>query len=84
MNRAKSSYFIVDFKKMMYCEKNTINNNTEHTDYLLTHILNDYGVIKLGNTIKTTKEHVDYYEGLDRGNLNGFHSCTSLNSTFRY
>ena len=47
------------------------------TDYFLTHILNDYGVVKLGNAIKAAKEHVEYYEGLGRGNLNGIRAIIS-------
>jgi 5-methylcytosine-specific restriction protein A len=51
-------------------DKYTRTNNTEQTDYLLTNILEDYGVEKLGNAIKAANEHVDYYEGLGKGKLN--------------
>jgi 5-methylcytosine-specific restriction enzyme A len=77
MNSGSASDYIVNFKKMMDGEKYTRTNNAEATEYFLTHILNDYGVGKLGNAIKAANEHVDYYEGLGRGNLNGIRSIIS-------
>jgi 5-methylcytosine-specific restriction protein A len=66
MNRGTSSGFIVNFKKMMDGEKYTRTNKAEQTDYLLTHILNDYGVVKLGNAIKAANEHLKYQESLGK------------------
>ena len=77
MNRGSASDYIVNFKKMMDGEKYTRTNNAETTDYFLTQILTDYGVSKLGNAIKAVNEHVDYYEGLGRGNLNGIRAIIS-------
>jgi 5-methylcytosine-specific restriction protein A len=68
---------IVNFKKMMDGEKYTRTNNTEQTDYLLTNILEDYGVVKLGNAIKAANEHADYYEGLGKGKLNSIRAIIS-------
>lgn len=76
-NRGSASACIVNFKKMMDGEKYTRTNNVEQTDYIFTHILNDYGVVKLANAIKAAKEHVQYYESLDRGNLNGIKAVIS-------
>lgn len=64
MNSGSASGGIVNFKKMMDGEKYTRTNSVEQTDYFLTHILNDYGVVKLGNAIKAANEHVKYQESL--------------------
>jgi len=77
MNRGSASDYIVNFKKMMDGEKYTRTNNAETTNYFLSHILTDYGIIKLGNAIKAANEHVDYYEGLGRGKLNGVRDIIS-------
>ena len=77
MNRGSASDYIVNFKKMMGGEKYTRTNNAEATDYFFTQILNDYGAGKLGNAIKAANEHVDYYEGLGKGNLNGIRAIIS-------
>jgi len=77
MNRGSASDYIVNFKKMMEGEKYTRTNNAEATNYFLSQILSDYGVVKLGNAIKAANEHVDYYEGLGRGNLNKIRSIIS-------
>ena len=68
MNRSSASDYIVNFKKMMDGEKYTMTNNAEQTDYILTKILNDYGVAKLANAIKAVKEHLEYQKG--KNNLN--------------
>lgn len=52
LNRSSASDYIVNFKKMMDGDKYTMTNNAEQTDYILTKILNDYGVAKLANAIK--------------------------------
>ncbi|MFV1977656.1 MAG: HNH endonuclease [Candidatus Scalindua sp.] len=77
MNRGSASDYIVNFKKMIDGEKYTRTNNAETTDYFLTQILSDYGLVKLSNAIKAANEHVDYYEGLGRGNLNGIRTIIS-------
>jgi 5-methylcytosine-specific restriction enzyme A len=77
MNSGSASDYIVNFKKMMDGERYTRTNNAEATDYFFTHILNDYGFIKLGNAIKAAKEHVKYYEGLGRSNLNRIRTIIS-------
>ncbi|MGB5600493.1 MAG: hypothetical protein WBM66_17355, partial [Thiothrix litoralis] len=77
INRGSASDYIVNFKKMMDGEKYTRTKNEEATDYFLTQILSDYGSVKLGNAIKAVLEHVDYYEGLGRGNLNGIRAIIS-------
>ena len=77
MNRGSASDSIVNFKKIMDGEKYTRTGNEEQTNYILTHILNDYGVSKLSNAIKAVKEHVEYYEGLGRGNLNRIRAVIS-------
>ena len=77
MNRGSASDYIVNFKKMMDGNKYTRTNNAEATDYFLTQILSDYGLAKLRNAIKAANEHVDYYEGLGRGNLNGIRAIIS-------
>ena len=77
MNKGSASGYIVNFKKMMDGEKYTRTNNAEQTDYFLKNILVDYGVSKLGNAIKAANEHVDYYEGLGRGNLNAIRAIIS-------
>jgi 5-methylcytosine-specific restriction protein A len=77
MNRGSASDYIVNFKKMMDGEKYIRTNNAETTDYFLTQIFSDYGVVKLGGAIKAANEHVDYYEGLGRGNLNGIRTIIS-------
>jgi 5-methylcytosine-specific restriction enzyme A len=76
-NRRSASDCIVNFKKMMNGEKYTRTNNAEQTDYILTHILKDYGVVKLSNAIKATKEHVQYYESLHNGKLNSIKAVIS-------
>jgi len=81
MNRGSASDYIVNFNKMMNGEKYTRTNNAETTDYFLARILSDYGSIKLANAIKAANEHVDYYEGLGRGNLNGIRSVISRHET---
>ncbi len=77
MSKGSASDYIVNFKKMMDGEKFTRTNNAETTDYFLTKILTDYGISKLSKAIKATKEHVDYYEGLGKGNLNGIRAIVS-------
>ncbi len=77
MNRGSASDYIVNFKKMMDGNKYTRTNNAEATDYFLTQILSDYGLAKLRNAIKAANEHVNYYEGLGRGNLNGIRAIIS-------
>lgn len=77
MNVGSASDYIVNFKKMMDGEKYTRTNNAEATNYFFTHILNDYGIAKLGNAIKAAKEHVEYYEDLGNGNLNGIRAIIS-------
>ncbi len=62
---------------MMDGERYTRTNNAETTDYFLTKILSDYGVSKLSNAIKAANEHVDYYESLGRGNLNGIRAIVA-------
>jgi 5-methylcytosine-specific restriction protein A len=57
---------IDSFQKMMDGERYTFTNNIEHTNYILTHILNDYGADKLGNAIKAANEHVKYQESLGK------------------
>ncbi|WP_019865762.1 HNH endonuclease [Methylovulum miyakonense] len=70
MNRNSASSYILNFKAMMDGEKYVrTNNNAEQTDYLLTHIFRDYGVIKLGNAIKSANKHIEYYEGLGKTKL---------------
>jgi 5-methylcytosine-specific restriction protein A len=76
-NRGSASDCIVNFKKMMDGEKYTRTNNVEQTDYIFTHILNDYGGVKLANAIKAAKEHVKYYEGLGKTKLNGIRAIIS-------
>ncbi len=49
-------------------EKYTRTNSAEQTDYILTHILNDYGVVKLANAIKAVKEHLEYQKGKNKLN----------------
>jgi 5-methylcytosine-specific restriction enzyme A len=66
MNKGSASNSIVNFKKMMDGEKYTVTTNKDNTDYILTHILNDYGPDKLGNAIKATNEHVKYQESLGK------------------
>ncbi|MBK8814738.1 MAG: HNH endonuclease [Methylococcaceae bacterium] len=68
-NRRSASDCIVNFKKMMDGEKFTMTNNAEQTEYFLTHILKDYGVIKLDNAIKSVKEHLEYQKGKNKLNL---------------
>ena len=77
MNKGSASDYVVNFKKMMNGDKYTRTNNAETTDYFFTQILSDYGFVKLGNAIKAANEHVDYYEGLGRGNLNRIRTIIS-------
>ena len=65
-NGGSPSICIDSFQKMMDGERYTCNNNIEHTNYILTHILNDYGPDKLGNAIKAANEHVKYQESLGK------------------
>lgn len=74
MNRGSASDFIDNFKKMMDGEKYVRTNNTEQTRYFFSEILNDYGAERLHNALNATVKHVDYYEGLGRGNLNSIRS----------
>jgi len=71
MNSGSASDYIVNFKKMMEGQKYTRTNNAQATEYFLTNILKDYGFEKLEKAIDAANKHVDYYEGLDGGNLNG-------------
>lgn len=82
MNRSSASGYIVNFKKMMDGEKYTRTNNAEQTDYILTHILSDYGIAKLGKAIKAAKEHVAYYEGLGKSKLNRISDVVSKHEKF--
>jgi len=77
MNRGSANDYIVNFKKMMNGEKYQRTNNTEATDYIFTHILKDFGASKLSNALKAANAHVDYYESLDRGNLNSIRTVIS-------
>jgi len=67
-NRGSASDYIDNFRKMMDGEKYTRTNSAEQTDYILTHILNDYGVVKLANAIKAVKEHLEYQKGKNKLN----------------
>lgn len=71
LNSGSASDHIVNFKKMMDGIRYTRTNNAEATEYYLTNILKDYGPERLKLAIKAANEHVEYYEGLGRGNLNG-------------
>src|SRR5208283_5491130 len=71
MNSGSASDYFVNFRKMMAGQKYTRTNNSEATDYFLTHILKDYGSVKLKKAINAVKEHVEYYEGKRRVNLGG-------------
>jgi len=74
MNSGSASDYIVNFRKMMDGQKYTRTNNSEATDYLLTNILKDYGSEKLRKAINAVKEHVEYYEGIRKVNLDGIRS----------
>lgn len=77
MTRGTAADYLVNFKKMVEGEKYVRTNNAEATEYFFTKILQDYGEEKLSNAIKAASEHVDYYESLDRGNLNGIRAIIS-------
>lgn len=77
MNSGSAADFLVNFKKMINGEKYVRTNNAEQTDYLLTHIFSDFDVDGLSNAIKAANEHVNYYESLGRGNLNGIKAIIS-------
>jgi len=77
MNIGSAADFLVNFKKMMDGEKYIRTNNAEQTNYFFSHIFNDFGVVRLSNAIKAANEHVDYYESLGRGNLNGIRAIIS-------
>ena len=71
MNSGSASDYFVNFRKMMNGQRYTRTNNSEATDYFLTNILKDYGSGKLQKAINAVKEHVEYYEGKRRVNLDG-------------
>jgi 5-methylcytosine-specific restriction protein A len=75
MTTGSASYYINNFKKMMDGEKYTGTINEEATDYFFTHILNDYGVVKLGNAIKAATKHIEYQVG--KNNLSGIKDIIS-------
>ncbi len=71
MNKASASNYIENFKRLMNGNRYARTHSIDATDYILTHILSDYGVDGLRNAIRAVKEHVDYYEELVKGNCNG-------------
>ncbi len=70
MNRGSASDYIVNFQKMWKGVKYTRTFNTEATDYILKNIFADYGIERYKKAITSVREHIAYYEGLGRGNLN--------------
>jgi hypothetical protein len=79
MNKSSASFYIKTFKNMMDGEKYNKTINEEATDYFFTHILNDYGVVKLGNAIKAATKHIEYQVG--KNNLSGIRDIISRHET---
>jgi len=63
-------------------QKYTRTNNSEATDYFLTNILKDYGSEKLGKAVTAVKEHVEYYEGIRKVNLDGIRKIIQKHEQF--
>lgn len=82
MNRGSANDYIQGFKKMMEGEKYTRTFNTDATDYYLTNIFKDYGLGALRNALQAATAHVEYYEGLGRGNLNSIRGVIKSHKTF--
>jgi len=82
MNSGSASDYIVNFRKMMNGQKYTRTNNSEATDYFLTNILRDYGSGKLQKAINAVKEHVEYYEGIRKVNLDGIRKIIQKHEKF--
>ena len=82
MNSGSASDYLVNFRKMMTGQKYTRTNNSEATDYFLTNILKDYGSEKLGKAVTAVKEHVEYYEGIRKVNLDGIRKIIQKHEQF--
>jgi len=74
MNRNSAADYLNNFQHMMDGEKYTRTNNSEATEYYLSHIFSDYGPSKLSNALSAVDQHIAYYEAVGRGNLNGIRS----------
>jgi len=82
MNRGSANNYIHSFKKMMDGERYTRTFNTEATEYYFTNILRDYGLDALENALQSATAHIEYYEGLGRGNLNSIRDVIRSHETF--
>jgi 5-methylcytosine-specific restriction protein A len=65
-NKTTASNYIRLFKNMMDGELYKTLPSEEAVNYFLTHITNDYGLNKLNNALKATRDFVNYYESLDK------------------
>ncbi|MBY4677442.1 HNH endonuclease [Marinobacterium arenosum] len=74
MNRGTANDYIYGFNKMMSGERYKRTFNSEATDYYFNNIYMDYGLCALRNALQAATAHVEYYEGLGRGNLNSIRS----------
>lgn len=77
MNRGSANDYVGGFRKMIEGEVYTRTFNTEATEYYLTRIYQDFGLPALRNAVIAAKGHVEYYEGLGRGNLKAIRDVIS-------
>ncbi len=82
MNKNSALDYIHAFKKMVSGEEYKRTLNKEATNFFLTQIRSDYGVVKLVQAIDAVQKHVDYYEEQGRGNLPSIRNIISVHKNF--
>lgn len=66
MNTNSAADFINSFKCLMDGQRFTRTLNAPSMDFMLEHILLDFGQSKLNNAIRALKEHIEYYEAVQK------------------
>ena len=66
MNKNSAADYINDFRCLVEGKRFTRTLNAFSMEYFLEHIFNDYGVQGLTNALTALKEHIEYYEGIQK------------------
>lgn len=66
MNKNSAADYINDFRCLVEGKRFTRTLNAFSMEYFLEHIFNDYGVQDLTNVLTALKEHIEYYEDIQK------------------